>query len=224
MKTGLGCLWLMPSPPGALCLVRCLMLNAHSVSVLQGTGRRWLWRGDCRFGEGGGVGVEVPRASSHSGHPTHCSDPDRATLGGTRPPAWPQLDPQPRMGQQQPRNPLSPGGKGSWDLATTERFPETQEHSPEIPDVTQGEKAHRSIIWTSLRCLRLKTRELGTLGSREQRPCRGMNHRWFGGWQRLRRRGQELCVMIQRRQLDPVTGGCEDKSKRWRRRAVVKDF
>lgn len=28
--------------------------------------------------------------------------------------------------------------------------------------------------------------------------------------------------MTQRRQLDPVTGGCEDKTKGWRRRAIVK--
>lgn len=100
------------------------------------------------------MGVEVPRASSHSGHPTHCSDPDRATLGGTRPPA--------QDGTAAAPEPAVTMGKEAGGLATTEQFPETEEHSPEIPDVTQGEKAHRSIIWTSLRCLRLKTRELGS--------------------------------------------------------------
>lgn len=97
------------------------------------------------------------------GSETACTQ--RATLGGTRPPA-------------QARDGSSPGTRchqvemEAGGPATTERFPETPEHSPEIPNVTQGKKAHWSIIWTSLRCLRLKTRELGTLGSREQRACK----------------------------------------------------
>lgn len=85
------------------------------------------------------------------------------------------------------------------------------------------------MIWTIQRGLRLKTRELGTLGSREQRQYRrfGGLHRWFEDSStpdrlELRSPVEEVWVITQRRQSDLVSGGCGHTTRKWGCLVVMK--